>query len=240
MRLRVLGLRRSGQHAIITWLAYHFDKNRVLFLNNIDPKKGIFSSKNLAIHKKKIKLLDGHDPFITTEDYNDYDLLIYSHEERNLHKLLKTSDHTILVLRDAYNMTASRLMMNMKYKEKTYFNVDKTYVKFVKQYLKEGIGKTNIIKDKTVVNFNKWKMSKEYRKNLSESLGLEFIDIGYNKMTLHGTGSSFDGVVSNASELKVLDRWKELKNNVKFKEVFNDKEVVKLSYKFFESNWEKS
>jgi len=108
MRLRILGLRRSGQHAIITWLAYHFGEERVLFLNNINPRGRVLTSSNLNIRKRKVNRLDGHYPFIVSEECDDYDLLIYSHEEIDLNKLPKVKDHTILVLRDPYNMTASR------------------------------------------------------------------------------------------------------------------------------------
>lgn len=230
MRLRVLGLRRSGQHAIITWIAYHFKKNRVLFFNNINPSKKIFSTENINIYKQKLKLVGNHEPFITTDVYNDYDLLIYSHEEKALHLLPGTKDCTIIVLRDPYNMTASRLK---KCKEKPYFNINKEYIKLVIQYLNEGIGNTNIIQNKVIVNFNRWKLSKKYRKRLSKKLSINFSDNGYTKMTSHGAGSSFNGVINDASTLQVLERWKEFIDNKKFKEVINNHDIIKLSRKLF-------
>jgi len=121
----------------------------------------------------------------------------------------------------------------MKYENKTYFAVDQKYVKLVKQYLKEGVGETNLLENKTTINFNRWKTNIEYRISLSESLDLEFIDGGYNKMTSHGTGSSFNGAIDNASGLKVLDRWKEFMDNEKFKMVLNDRKITKLSSKLF-------
>ena len=235
-KFRVIGLRRSGNHAIISWLAHHFGKERVLFFNNIHLNSGLFSSENLKKYNQKLNKIRDCKPFIKTKlhgSYNDYDCLIYSYEDRNLSKLFSSKDKTILVIRDPYNVTASRIKQLEINKKQYWFSVDKRYINKVKQYLEECIGKQNLLGDKVIVNYNKWFTSKEYRKELSKILNLKFTDEGYSKMLYHGNGSSFRGVIKNTKSLKVLDRWKKYTNHHLFRKISEDKEILEMSRQIF-------
>lgn len=233
---RTVGLCRSGNHAIISWLAYHFEKERVLFFNNINPEEKIFSSSNLKKYNRKLNRIKDHDPFIKIklyDKYNNYDCLIHSYENRDLNSLKRNKDITLLIVRDPYNMTASRIKKLEEHKEQYWFSVDNEYKNMIKQYFNEYLNNTCFIKNKIIVNFNKWKEYKQYRKNLSKKLGLIFNDRGYCKMMTHGGGSSFEGIVKDTSELQVLDRWKDYIDNPSFRYILEDVEIKILSKEIF-------
>ena len=85
------------------------------------------------------------------------------------------------------------------------------------------------------INFNAWFVSQDYRKNLSKSLGLKFNDKGLNIVPETGEGSSFDHrkFDGKAQKMKILDRWKVLKDKSGFRSLFRDPEIWKLSEKIF-------
>lgn len=231
-RYKVVGLGRSGNHAIINWIAYHFKEEEVLLMNNIDPNEEIFSNKNIHTSNKKLSRIGNHKPFIKNsidKDPINYECLLYTYEDRNLFDIPKNDNSTIFILRDPYNLTASRI--NNKYYYR--LSIDDKYIDYLKQYLREFSGKTNIIENKILVNYNEWFVSKEYRISISEKLDLEFSDAGYGKMSEHGKGSSFDGVVEDASNLDVLNRWNKYKNNSIFKKIAKDEEINELSGQIF-------
>ena len=95
------------------------------------------------------------------------------------------------------------------------------------------MGEINFLGNKNIVSYNKWVKSEKYRKYLSKELGLNFNDSGYSKMLFHGHGSSFDGVVEDARNLKVLERWYPYLEHPLFKRVLENKKITELSKQIF-------
>lgn len=140
----------------------------------------------------------------------------------------------IIVMRDAYNAIASRLTMNRlnERPDEDIFN----YVENYKTYAQEFLCKTNHIRNKTMISFNRWFRSVTYRKKVLKKLKLHYTDEGKEKVSKIGGGSTWDkkNYQNRASEMDLESRWKNLKNDDFYKSIFKDTLLVDLSNKIFE------
>ena len=87
-----------------------------------------------------------------------------------------------------------------------------------------------------IISYDKWFTDKNYRKKIVKDLDLpKFTDAGKNDIPQNCGGSSFDGLTfdGKASEMKVLERWKEYENEEGFIQILEHyKDLVEVSEKF--------
>ena len=247
--IRIAGLRRTGSHAIISWIVEQKkQQGSILHLNNlkVDRNPYRYKGQNLIYyhpeHKWAIEQYkkQGKGNFIPRDcliySYEDYPLeRIFTQYFENRHDLYlgKTKQrYDLLIIRDPFNLLASRLKNNfLPVKSKQYSFVDLWI-----QYAKEYLGETNYLKhNKVCVNYNSWTNSLEYRRELAQKLDIEFSDVGINKVHGCGGGSSFDGtrMDGRADQMRVTDRWKHFVNNQSYREVFKNQELLEYSKKIF-------
>ena len=234
--IRVFGLKRSGNHAIINWILGMIPNNCV-FINNLSGFKDPLKQK-----------IDGR---IINRNLKKEDSILYNYEDFNIAQLknkpllpnnciLRTQLHrkkfNVMILRDPYNMFASRLKTkkgggrNIVIKNAN--KIRDRWCIYAKEYLRE----TNFLgSDKVIVNFNKWFKEEEYRRKLSKVLGLDFSDKNLNIVSKYGSGSSFDNVIfnGNAQSMDILNRWQTITNNKIFKELCNHKKTWQLSKQIY-------
>lgn len=247
--IRVIGLRRSGNHGIIIWLRRHYAE-KIWHLNNVSPAKnpyrqllehypdkeklrqeaqGIFSRKKCLKYNFRNYILDS---IINSQCEINHDLYLGKSEVR----------YDLLILRDPYNMFASickgqnQSSKNNNYST-TYPHNQKTIGELWLDYAKEFLGETNYLPHKKViVNYNQWLCNVNYRQNISKNLGLDFCDAGFNVVKNYGGGSSFDGINFNSQAIKMnlLNRWQKFKDNDSYKKMLNQ-DIIKYSQKIFGS-----
>lgn len=192
-----------------------------------NPRKKIFvNSETPRIYHKQKQL---EAKIVSFEDYNVKDF--FSIYENSLNK---EPHKNIFIVRDAYNLFASR---NKKAEDITHkrLKVTPDFVNIWKMFVKEAFKETNFTDNKIVINFNEWASNDQYRKMVSKYLELPEDKDNTNIMTHDGNGSSFDGLKykNNPGAMKVLDRWKYFKDNKKFMSIFEDKELIELNKKYF-------
>ncbi len=236
--IRIVGLRRSGNHAIINWIRKQAT-GKVRHLNNIPAQKNPY--RVLYQHYPKERLqLDAIGKFLKL------DCLLYSYEDYALsqitdwrfekkHELYfgrSSVRYDVIILRDPFNLIASRLKqgyLKVKAPEQTIINL-------WLEYAKEFLGETQYLKNnKLCINYNRWFIDYKYRQQLATKLKLEFTDTGINEVKPQGGGSSFEGLKLNgkANEMKVLDRWKNFVYHPLYREVLNNQELIAYSEKIF-------
>lgn len=254
--IRIVGLRRSGNHAIINWLASHY-KGKVCFLNNVKPLMNPFLSFDksvLAFNKNFYQDFNINDE--REGKFSKKDCLIYNYEdqplkqifhkkfEKNHQKFVGKSkrSYNVLILRDPYNLFASRIFRS-KDEEKAISEIK--VIKLWKNYAREYVGKTKYLgKNKIVINYNFWFSNENYRREIEKELGLKPNDTKIKEVINIGRGdskgSSFDGMKFNgkANKMKVLERWKSLIDNKFYRIILVDKELNRLSNKIFGKNQE--
>lgn len=239
-------LKRSGHHAVMVWLAYHFNLP-IFVLNTVtpytDPYLTIRFSNNWdkesdwLVHiedVEQIRNVHKHCLVISIQDFNITSLedgrdFIWE-RQRTVGESLKLFN--ILVLRDPFNMLASRLYKpGLVPKLIDNSEILDTWEIYAEEYL----GITNFIKYKIAVNYNLWFLSLDYRKQLSEQFGLSFTDAGLNVVpkASGGHGSSFDknSYDGRGNQMKVLERWKICQHDKRFVEAFRERQKLANLYR---------
>ena len=255
--LRIAGLQRTGNHAVINWI-FEQSPEVKCYLNCVKPDKNPYLS-----FERRGTVREFQKDFFTKFNIvaerlgrlSEKQLLIYSYEEEFLEDVFSSkkfeSNHDrwvgssseridMIILRDPYNLFASRLKKEEDINANRYSlkkaGERETVIKIWKSYARELTGKTKIIKNKKVhVNYNKWFLDKEYRRELAAALGLEFTDSGMDQVLPIGGGSSFDRTSKDSAgtQMKVLERWKYYKDDENFVNLFKDSELVELSEEIF-------
>ncbi|NEO99038.1 MAG: hypothetical protein F6K58_10230 [Symploca sp. SIO2E9] len=236
--IRVVGLRRSGNHAVTNWVKEQ-QSGQVLYLNNIPPKENGY--RVLYQHYPKEHLRRealGH--------FVNKDCLIYSYEDWDLEQITdqhfeKKHDlywgksdrrYDLLILRDPFNTLASRLKNNfIEVKDP-----NQTFIELWLSYAKEYLGETNHLKNnKVCINYNQWFLDVSYRKEITSNLKLEFSDAGINQVKAQGGGSSFEGreFDGKAIQMKVLDRWKVFAEDPRYLKLLGNEEILEYSKRIF-------
>lgn len=234
--LRVIGLRRTGNHGIMNWIKYQHD-DKVFHLNNIKALKNPYRQR-YSWDKKDFWRQEALGNF-TKKSF-----LIYSYEDYSLEQITnpdfeKKHDlyfgksgtrYDVLILRDPFNFIASRLKRN-------YIDVKapkQTFVSLWIECAKEFLNETNYLKNnKVCVNYNRWFCEIDYRKHISSLLGLEFSDAGLN--VIQGGGSSFNvrEFHGKANQMDVLSRWQNYRENNDYLKLVENQEMLEYSKKIF-------
>ena len=235
---------RSGNHAIIQWLLAQAE-GRVCFLNCAEPKNNPFCwARPLGTGLPYV----ANDPSFHWEEeragvFSPKDYLLHSYEDCFLGMFRRgpwekqhdawvgpsASRCDILILRDPFNLFASRLKCGIGRIP------PQTVARMWKQHARQFLGVQQYLPNPTVViSYNRWFSRKSYRRQIAEQLGLRFSDRGFHKVSDTAGGSSFDGLRfrHRAVRMKVLERWKTMADDNAYRSLFDD-EIVTLSQAAF-------
>lgn len=226
--IKIVGLRRSGNHAIIHWIINQHQSDYI-FENKIKP----FDLPSMYKGEKKDKVS------LSIYSYEDVHLsYVFSNcmkkvKERNNIQIKKQIN--VLILRNPFNLFASRVKSGKEGIGSISFSAQDLWIAYAKEFL----GITHYMgKNKVVINYDLWFEDTEYRKGIAESMGLQFSDKGKESVPDFGGGSSFDNLTFNnrATEMKVNDRWKLLKGNRKYEKYLQDLRLLKLYTEIYPEN----
>lgn len=246
--IRVVGLKRTGNHAVLKWIKSQ-QSGVVEHLNNVKPNENPFRDKyeHLRDHYPEHQGVIDRLSRQAKGDFIKKDCFIYSYEDWLLSKVAtrnfelkhnlyvgKSLDrYDILILRDPFNLIASRLKHGRMLSELGRTTIVDRWV----DYAREFIGETQYLKHhKICINYNRWFQDVEYRHSLADLLQLEFTDAGIDKMTYHGGGSSFEGreLDGKATQLDVLNRWQHFKDDPIYQKLVEDDRIWHYSQLIFD------
>jgi hypothetical protein len=174
------------------------------------------------------------------------DLLVLSYEDvflndPRVHRFLPNATKYIgesrrqlrvLLLRDPYNHLASLLKYDATYKSASHFT-SKLYSNLWKQYARAFANGSPLFEDESVcINFNKWCDSSDYRQELARQIGFSTDGRSFNAVSSVGGGSSFQGVIDDARDLGVGERWRVYKDDPLYRSLFDD-EIVEHGERLF-------
>lgn len=242
--IRVIGMSRSGNHALIRWITAQLD-GRTCFLNCAEPKTNPFRSAR--------PLRGGHvyeanyDLDLAAEQAGDFsrkDTLVHSYEdaflgmvcgddfEQNHDDWVGPSARRVdvLVLRDPFNLFASR--RRASYAVVTPHTARRIWKQHAREFAQ---GPRHLRPDHVLVRYNDWARDEAYRAEIARQLGLRFTDAGINRVPDVGAGSSFDGTAydGRASEMDVLGRWRHYADDPDFLDFLDDPDLQALSDEVF-------
>ena len=231
LELRVCGIQRCGNHAIISWIMEQFKGKPVCFLNNV--KHGDYDPYVVAPQRRAYGM-DGVPEAQWRETPKA--LLVFSYEddakrlkpgatsllesafspefEARREEYLGTSArrYDVLILRDPANNFASRLK---RLEKLTGVKDIPTIVAFWKELARAALAAEERNDPNTiVVRYNRWFSDKRYRQELSRRLGGIFSDASLRQVSAIGGGSSFDKTALSAdlTPADVFKKWRKLFN----------------------------
>ena len=243
--IRVIGMSRSGNHAIINWILAQAP-GRTCFLNCAEPGWNPFLTARPRTPELPgwRALYKGFEIEAEREGrLSRKDLLVHSYEDTFLGPFKKPQNEArhdewvgpsarridLLILRDPRNLFASRLASGYGWLDA------EIVVRIWSQHAREFLGlRRNLRQERLMVSYNEWVTSAEYRWRVAESLGLEFDDRATHKVPAAAGGSSFDGTAydGRAEEMPVLRRWHRFFGDERFHRMLTA-EVLELSDRVF-------
>ena len=230
---KILGLQRSGNHALIQWI-FSLTKGLTCFCNDIAPGQ---HPKEAPIKKTKWGSLSRGSLLYSYEDRTIKDTFFPDKEFSITLRKKPVNSYKILVLRDPYNMFASRWNQDSPNGKK--FREDLTYRDKLLSLWKEYayiLRKDSALERKDIlgISFNKWISSTAYREKIAECLGLQF-EHAQVQLPIwgFGGGSSFEGLDQQATphKMNVQERWKTVALLPEFEKWAKDPELRDLSQK---------
>jgi hypothetical protein len=258
----VLGLRRSGNHAVIHWIEQQAG-SKGLHLNNLrrneNPYRFLYEiarHPNASGHAYAINELLRYEWYINEANlewlrrdakgsFIGKEYLIHSYEDFLAYKLSDSMTlrrrqryfgdsalrRDVLILRDPFNLVASRLHSGRASVKHKHEDVLSIWIEHAREYL----GEQNALRNKVVINFNKWTSDPTYRRAISEKLGLVFVDNGVDSVPTIGGGSSFDRLSydGRASEMDVHGRWRRFEDSDRFIRCFTDPTIFRYAKRIF-------
>lgn len=251
---RLVGLSRSGNHAIINWIIRQL-RGSYCFLNCTEPKHNPYRTArplnaNGSTYRTNISGFDKEKEMLG--NFSKKDCLLYNHEDCFLgpfnspHQKIDREQWTgpsgtkkdILILRDPFNLFASRIKAGLIRGHHTEHGAKPisllTLKRLYKQHAREYLGKKKYLKNTVRVNFNSWTKDEVYRRNLAAELDISFSDTGFQEVSETAGGSSFDGtrLSGSAGKMDLGSRWKKYADQDEFWSLF-DEEILELASTIF-------
>ena len=243
LEIQMLGMSRSGNHAIADWIYAQAEGSRLL-LNCAEGGTNPFLSCRPLSEGKGWRADRPFDFEAARQGQHlDRDLLMHTYEDSWISHVFSNAlrEHhdawlggsrrkvAMLVLRDPFNLFASRRKMGC--------GLPPDIARGIwKQHAREALGATQYLPaNKLVVLYNAWKDDRSYRERIAQELGLRFSDKAVDRVPVCGGGSSFDGTEfdGNAAAMATGRRWVHFAQDERFSRFF-DREMASLSEQLFD------
>jgi hypothetical protein len=117
-----------------------------------------------------------------------------------------------------------------------YIKLYKDYASIVLKRKSSGnSGMDESLNDFIFINYNKWFLDDKYRQSIAKKLGFITDGKNYERVPKAGGGSTFEGLSldGKAENLKVLERWKSMKDHPLYQKIKSDKELHEYSNQLF-------
>ncbi len=215
-RMRVLGIRRTGQHAVINWILRNCGCVNTVFLNSCTMRRsavrtcgqselnGKFAGKSFALKKALEAYL--------TPDLHPFTLISYEagYEAGELTPNFPDTSfsHEVLVTRSFINWLPSfiRLMRVMNRSSAAEALDISNGIVFEMMRYKAHLQAAQA-SNHVVICFDKWATMPVYRREKLAALGLYERNAGLGDVQKYGGGSSFSAFEKLAEELALTERW---------------------------------
>ena len=211
LSLRILGLQRSGNHAVIRWLISQFPDKNTIFLNNvkhgdynpiltcdlleINSIKTTVEESNIKQLRKKLLVYSYEDETKKMANANFISSVFNPDFEKNKNKYIGDSCHefNVVIIRDPFNFFSSRLKKLHQLTGSSCINTIKSNWLNVAELALGDIKLKHVNNPIIIINYNEWFNNKDYRRYISKKLNGKFSDQSLAQVTKEGGGSSFNG-----------------------------------------------
>ncbi|HTE22041.1 MAG TPA: hypothetical protein VK674_03290 [Candidatus Limnocylindria bacterium] len=233
------GLKRSGNHAVIHWLAEGLKTSvdqPVIHFNNVAGGRPKPHKEMSHINQE----IAGVEPGTVILSYED---VSYSERRGQKHytNFSGGNNADVLILRSFPNMMASRFQRIRNIEEQGgassvqrlgFAAARDLWIEYAQHVL--GSDETNL----TGVLYDKWFKEKEYRDEIGSRWGFDNQDLGIDYVPNNALGSSFDGTSfqGRAQDMRTLDRWQAIADDAEHRYMYATlvtRQVVELNEQLF-------
>ena len=215
-RMRVLGIRRTGQHAVINWMLRNCGRPDTVFLNSCTMRRSATrtcgqSELNGKFCGKGYPLKRALEAYLPPEK-SPFVLISYEagFEQGEISPNFPDAafDHNVLVTRSFVNWLPSfiRLMRLMNHKSAPEaLDISNGIIFEIMRYKAHLLAAQET--KHVVICFDNWAISPSYRCDKLKELGLAELDNTLGEVQRYGGGSSFSKFSKPADELNLTTRW---------------------------------
>lgn len=232
--IQFFGCRRSGIHGVADWVIEHFTLDKAIY-NNVQ----LLPEGKFRVMREHIDFIVSpvDSPLSPTSGYTQRLVIFEDCHLKYIQRHLRLSKTRILLLRDPFNMMASRLAIvrQVADPENAHYqcNNPERGIYLWKLYAKEYLGETDYLRASNAnchvlkIDFNEWYTNSLYREQIADKAGWSFTDDGFNSREgwKFSHGSSFENV--EPKNMDLTHRWKQFADDEEFKSYFDD-EVFQL------------
>jgi hypothetical protein len=230
LSLRVFGMRRSGNHAILSWLQRNAPEGRSVFLNNCKPgtdplqnSRGIEINGAHASQRQAKRDMPG-----VTRDAGEGALFLVSYEDTSPAEFGLSRQpsgafdealfsHNVLIYRNFLNWSASLLKKIQANDGYTLVRRSSIVLRTMDSYTRLlGLVRQAQELELIAICYDRWTASADYRAELLLQLGLEQRDNSLGQVQNYGGGSSFQKEASSAAELETDRRWQQMRGDAEY------------------------
>ncbi len=239
--IHLIGIQRSGIHALQAWLVGHF-RGPVAWVNHAQPGGSplptrLFHASADHLERDRSGLLQPKEAYLVGWENLEPAGFRAAHAsfrekiEARLPAGESFARHTafLLLLRDPFNQAASLLRCDRA----KLSHLEVLWEAYAQEFLRE----TRHVPDEGLVpvRYDLWFSSAEYRRALARRLGLAFSDANLNEVWHYGGGSSFDGLRYRhaAQHMRVGDRWRAYRFDPDFRRALDRPGLLGLSQRIF-------
>jgi len=176
--MNVFGMRRSRLHLITECMK---NKLNYDFINNFggspinnDNKEGDLIYEKVFSEYSKIK-------------NKEKKIILFEDKFYNLNQ--NENEKNIIIIRDFYDLLISRVKCISD--GKTFANIDEQFFTTYKKILREILNKENIMKNKIIIDTDKFISDENYRENILKSLNINDYKYSKDDISMYGGGPSF-------------------------------------------------
>lgn len=233
----VMACKRSGHHAVMGWMLHGMPEPKYR-INHVGAQNAIPATKEVRKGLGPImKKVNSKDTFCVMYNVEQADLKPWSkwklYKQRSRALGVKgevVRKDAILVVRDPFNCIASAMKSSV-------VTDARSMIPLLKMHYRQALGDERHA-DCHVINFNRWFSDPGYRRLVAEQLDMPWVkpERRHASVPPSANGSSFDRrkFHGRGFEMKVLDRWRQVKEDHLGKLV--DPELRKLSERLFGFN----
>lgn len=230
LAIRIFGMQRSGNHAIISWIQRNLQVDDTIFFNDCSfghPPTSFNTvdiSGNVMTHRiRKVMRLHKLQEVMTASNTRRTHLISYENKQvqyrEPLHGYMTPGYETapafkdVVITRGFLNWLASFYKLKERTRPKWLDELNEVHIPAYVHHLVEA-QKDDVI----AIAYEDWATDADYRSGVLETLGVPCLDNDIGPMATYGKGSSFEGAAAKPESVAHADRWVHYLDDARFKE----------------------
>ncbi|MFL4468589.1 hypothetical protein ACERZ8_01385 [Tateyamaria armeniaca] len=216
--LRVYGMRRSGNHAVIDWMMRNAPGGAGLFMNNCKPNRDPFkTARGVATYQDGRELdLDTEADKLRAAGQTPFTLVSYEDTMPAAKRspLFDSPETCVIIYRSFLHWAASLLRKIQGNKGYGPLERMRVMMQAMRTY-GEMLGRVQDT-DVVPVCYDHWKEDEGYRRTALDRLDLPGRDLSLGAVQRYGGGSSFQGKKTTATDLATAERAAQMAQDLEY------------------------